>query len=181
MDWETARCEQNSFFFFFSASRISFFHFFSASRDLLIYLVRVEFFFSVSFYSASKILKCFLIFSPKMAPSLGSRLKDNLDGIDEIIMELGKCVVEKQSEVVTTSSVGLWTTTPGVVDIEDIFGVVGSDVQQQPSTLSPRTLTPLGGGLQHANSTSSSLPLSSQSSTEQAVPDCQEPLRTVRD
>ena len=68
-------------------------------------------------------------------------------------MELGKCVVEKQSEVVTTSSVGLWTTTPAAVDIDDIFGVVGSDVQQQPSTLSPRTLTPLGGGLQHANST----------------------------
>ena len=91
-----------------------------------------------------------------MAPSLGSRLKETVDGIDEIIMELGKCVVEKQSEVVTTSPVSggiaLWTTTPEAVDIEDIFGVVGkgSDVQQLPSTLSPQTLTPLGGGLQHA-------------------------------
>ena len=75
-------------------------------------------------------------------------------------MELGKCVVEKQSAGFTSSPVsadiGLWSTTPAAaVDIEDIFGVVGKgyDPQQQLSTLSPQTLSPFGGGLQPANST----------------------------
>ena len=46
-------------------------------------------------------------FHPKIAHSLGTRLKATLDGIDWIIMELGKCVVENQSE-----GFGISTSTP---------------------------------------------------------------------
>ena len=73
-------------------------------------------------------------FPPKIAPSLGTRLKATLDGIDWIIMELGKCVVENQSE-----GFGISTSTPAAaVDIEDIFGEIGNGpAKQKLSTLSP--------------------------------------------
>ena len=75
-------------------------------------------------------------------------MKANIDGIDLILVELGKCVAEKQNQGATTLATlsGIGSPSPDSVDIEDIFGAFG-----KLSTRSP--LDPMMGGLQQTNRT----------------------------
>ena len=65
-------------------------------------------------------------------------MKANIDGIDLILVELGKCVAEKQNQGATTTLAtlsGIGSPSPDSVDIEDIFGAFGKLSTRSPLAL----------------------------------------------